>query len=174
MKKLKLLCIVLLIITFAFSITGCDKAPEPRVKEGKFDFSVTIEVDGQVERIEGVFACNFVEAGRGIGGYYITWQEDIETQEVVDRLVEDCYYMVIKTCDDGTIYLDLNLHAVYFMGERSKEELDGSKPELYIEYTQQKAQELEVYSSYDAGVLESYGVKIIAYEYDQPIQNVFE
>ena len=174
MRKFRLLGALLLVFVFMFSLTGCDKAPEPRVKSGEFNFSVTIEVDGQVDTIEGVFECNFIEAGQGIGGYYITWQENIKTQAVVDRLVEDCYYMVVKTCDDGVIYLDLNLHAVYFMGERGKDELDGSKPQLYIEYSEQKAQELEVHTSFDADVLESYGVKILSYSYDQPIENVFE
>ena len=59
--------------------------------------------------------------------------------------------LVLKTCDDGEIYLDINLSAEYFMGDPSYVDTDTFEPildispRLVIEYSQTKGEQLEVW-----------------------------
>ena len=88
--------------------------------------------------------------------------------------------MLLKTCADGEIYLDLNLSARYFMGDPSYvdkdtfEPITSISPRLFIEYSQEKGEELGIWWNDDATVLAGYGVRVISYEYDSPIENEFE
>ena len=103
------LCLLLLT-----TLVGCAKGLEPSVKEGKFNFSVTYEVEGERETVSGVFACEFVENVFALDGSYIEWNSYVENAELANRLEENRGFLLLKTCDDGAIYLDLNLSAKYF------------------------------------------------------------
>ena len=53
---------------------------------------------------------------------------------------------------------------------------DGNspKPMFFILYNKSKQEETGLWGTYDLEVLESYGVKIINYEYDAPIENIYK
>ena len=65
-----------------FALNGFQKAAEPTVKEGKFHFSVTYEVGGEVKTISSVYVCKFKEAGLWLDGDYVTWESYIEDSEL--------------------------------------------------------------------------------------------
>ena len=175
MKKRLLLTILALIVTLVTFLTGCEKAPEPRVKEGRFNFSITYEVDGEEFTIASVFVCKFVEAGRGLSGYYITWDSYIEDRSIEELFPEDNYNnIIVQTNDDGVIYLDVDLHAEYFMAEPAYAEERAFSPYLYIKYNDTAAEIKGTYGDSDPAVVESYGVKLISYTCDSPIENVYE
>ena len=67
-------------------LTGFEKAPDPTIKEGNFDFSVTYEVDGELTTVSSVYVCAFEESGWGLDGWYIHWNEYIEDSELFNRL----------------------------------------------------------------------------------------
>ncbi len=180
MKKTKVVACMSLMAALLSTFAACQKAPEPTVKEGRFDFSVTYEVDGEQETVSGVFVCKFSKVVFALDGSYIEWDSYVQDTALANRLEESRGYLLLKTCDDGEIYLDINLSAEYFMGDPSYVDTDTFEPildispRLFIEYSQTKGEQLEVWWSDDAAVLESYGVKVIRYEYDAPIENTYK
>ena len=138
MNKKLLTCIVLIVFLVSM-FTACQKAPDPTVKEGKFDFSVTYEVDGVEMTVSSVYVCEFEEAGWGLGGWYINWKQYIEDSELANRLGETRGYLLLKTIDDGEIYLDFNLSAKYFLADPrfdynyDTDEPIAVSPRLFIE-----------------------------------------
>ena len=195
MKKMKLFAVLALALAFTPTLTACEetfediliggltgfkKGPVPTVKEGEFNFSVTYEVDGEQETLSSVYVCEFQESGWELDGWYIHWNEYIEDRELENRFEETRGYLLLKTIDDGEIYLDLNLSARYFMSDprfdahANTDEPIVIRPRLFIEYSESKYDEIGEAYSEDATVLEGYGVKLIRYEYDAPIENTYE
>ena len=183
MKKRRIFTMIVLLTMILLVCTGCSvKYPVPEVKEGKFNFSVTYEVDGTQETVSGVFVCEFVEVVFALDGSYIEWNSSIEDAELANRLEKNRGFLLLKTSDDGDIYLDFNLSAKYFMADPSFGNSNANtgegtsciSPRLFIEYNETKGEELGEWWSEDVSVLESYGVKIISYEYDAPIENTYK
>ena len=168
MKRMikKLLHGLLLLVGFVFLFTGCaSEVPKPTVKEGKFHFSVTYEVDGKTETISGVYVCKFIKATASINGWWREWDGYIEGSDLETEFQ-------LLTNEDGEIRLDLGLDPMYFMSDPFYDYGDP-KPELTIFYNEQKREEIGEYWSSDEAVLEGYGVKLISYEYDAPIENAY-
>ena len=156
-----------------FSLNGFQKPPEPTVKEGRFDFSVTYEVGGEEKTISSVYVCKYVESKQWLDGWSITWESYIEDNEVQMLPPENNNNLIIvQTNDDGAIYLDLKLNAGYFMAEPG-EEHRKSEPYMYIQYNEAAAAEKGTYGTEDLEVLASYGARIVSYEYDDPIENSY-
>jgi hypothetical protein len=180
MKNKRLLACVALVVALGSTFTACQKAPDPVVKEGRFDFSVTYEVDGAVETVSSVYVCGLEETGWHLDGWYIHWNEYIEDSELANRMEETRGYLLLKTVDDGEIYLDLNLSAKRFMADPhvdddyDTDEPVAVSPRLFIEYSEAKYDEIGESYSEDTEVLEGYGVKIIEYDYDLPIENTYK
>ena len=176
----KFLVTVIILLSILTTLVGCVKGLEPSVKEGQFHFSVTYEVDGVQETVSGVFVCEFEEVVNALDGSYIKWNSYVQDAALANRLEANRGYLLLKTCDDGNVYLDVNLSAEYFMGDPSYVDADtfepitDYKPRLFIEYTEAKWEELGESYSEDAAVLEGYGVKVISYEYDSPIENSYQ
>ena len=169
-----------LIVALCSTFSACQKAPDPAIKEGRFDFSVTYEVDGEIATVSSTYVCEFEESGWHLDGWYIHWNEYIEDSELAKRLEETRGYLLLKTIDDGEIYLDFNLSAKQFMADPrldynyETDEVVAVTPRLFIEYTYEKYEEIGEAYSEDVAVLESYGVKVISYEYDAPIENTYK
>ena len=182
MKIKKFLIAVFLSVVLLITFAGCGKGLEPDVKEGRFDFSVTYEVDGAKETVSGVFVCAFAEVVKALDGSYIKWNSYIEDTELANCLDQNRGYLPLKTCDDGVIYLDFCFSAKYFMADpnfgntnvNTEEFISQISPRLFIEYNETKGEELGVWYSEDKAILENYGVKIISYEYDAPIENIYK
>ena len=60
------------------------------------------------------------------------------------------------------------------MSEPGYDESRASKPYLFVKYYDDKAEEVGTYGTEDIEVIESYGVKIISYDYDLPIENNYK
>ena len=164
------------------ALWGFEKPPEPSIKDGEFAFSVTYEVDGEQETVSSVYICEFEESTLYLDGWSIHWKQYIEDSELSARLDSTLGYLLLKTTTDGEIYLDLNLSAKYFMSDPhfnnfnadTDQTITGISPRLFIEYNEAKYEEIGESYSEDAAVLEGYGVKIISFEYDKPIENSYE
>lgn len=164
---------IVLILSLSLLLSGCG-APEPRIKEGRFNFSITYEVGGEQETISSAFICKFKEAGRSFGGYYISWDSYIEDEEIEALFPEYNYNCIIlETNEYGVVYLDLNLHAEYFMSEPGYEEIRDFIPYVYILYNEAFKEE-KGYGDDDPTVLASYGVRIVSYSCDKPIENIYK
>lgn len=190
MKNKKLFAIVALTLAFIPTFTACEKtfedvligvltgfqkAPDPTVKEGAFDFSVTYEVGGTQETISSVYVCEFQESGMLMDGWYITWNAYIEDSEIEALVNDESYYggILIGANEYGNVYLDLSLDAGYLMAEPGKEHREY-KPSIFIRYNEETAEKLDTYEEREPAILESYGVKLISYECDAPIENTYK
>ena len=143
--------------------------PKPEIKEGEFDFALTYEVDGETKVIEGTYVCKFDGVSRYIDGVGRDW-----TGYIKDHDNSTDYE--IKTTDEGVIKIDLDICSEFFMSDPSykiSENTDVYKPEPYIYITSGDATiedpTNEVFFDYYSGD----DVRIISFEYDQPIENTY-
>ena len=157
-------------------MTGFQKAPDPTIKEGRFNFSITYEMGGEVKTISSVYVCEFEESGMFLDGWYIMWNAYVEDSEIEALINDESYYggILIGSNEYGNVYLDLSLDAGYLMAEPGREHR-ASNPSVFIRYNEETAEKLNTYGESDPAILEeNYGVKIISFEYDAPIENIYK
>ena len=165
----RILIALILVLTFACTLTSCGlTVPRPEVKEGQFDFSITYEINGKVDTLVAVYSCEFDGVSWTIdGGYGRDWNAHTEG----DYEGDDYSAVVGKTEDGGDIILFFGIYPEYFMGD-STADRGVPEPSVYIVYPENEYGETKLVN--DPGeVAEIYGAKIISYEYDAPIQNLF-
>ncbi len=161
MKKTVASIILLLALSIILTSCGAD-VPRPEIKEGRFNISVTYEYNGETKTASGVYVCKY----DGIIWYnpnrdpFVSWEESFEGD------IKDGGILPICTTDAGEeIFIGMLLYPEYFMGD----------PE-YADYT--PLVRAEIFSSKrqsdDPEILAEYGVKLISYEYDEPIENTFK
>ena len=162
MKKIFVAIIALLLLSI--SLTSCDaNVPRPEIKEGRFNFSVTYEHNGEVKTVSGVYVCKY----DGIIWYnpnrdpFVNWEESFEG----DGLNEYGNVPIYTTDAGEEILIGILLYPEYFMGDPA-----------YANYEPRVEAELfsSEYQSRDPEVLAEYGVKLISYEFDEPIDNTYE
>ena len=99
MKKIIIFACVITILLIAFLSAFVTRVPLPEIKEGRFEFSVTYEIDGEEKTYEGVYVCEFGEVYKTLVGSGFTWKDYIENEESGE--------IIIQVNEDGVIYLDL-------------------------------------------------------------------
>ena len=167
MKKLKILAIVLLVTTVATLFSGClARVFIPEIKEGRFDFSVTYEINGEEKTISGVYVCKYVGAYKTLVGEGIYWEGYIENSD-------DNGIIPIQTNDDGVIYIDLCFVPEYFMDDPYAILFDVPTPALYMVYHINNPDGAS-YENDPEILATNYGVKLISYKYADPIDNTFK
>ena len=162
-------CFILVLVVAALivaSFTGVFvRVPRPEIKEGEFDFALTYELDGEVKKIEGTYVCKFEGVSRALDGVDRDWKGYIK-----DHDYSTSYD--IKTTDEGTIKVDLDICAEFFMSDPNYQNMkssDDPKPEPYV-YIKSGDPANEV--TFD--LYEGDDVKIISFEYDEPIENLYK
>ena len=168
----KLFCILALVLLFSTCLTSCEVEPAPKIKEGRFNFSVTYEEWGEAKTVSGVFVCEY--AGRSFtlegGDFTRDWEGSVEGVENL----HDTFFATVRvgeTNDGGEILLNLGVFAAHFMGEPDFAD-SVIEPSLYIAYSSED--NLACETSDDPEVIQGvYGLKIIDYHYDKPIKNSF-
>ena len=155
----------------AASFTGVFiTVPKPEIREGEFDFALTYEIDGKTEKIEGTYVCKFEGVSRALDGVGRKW-----TGYIKDHDNSTDYEL--KTTDDGVIMVDLDICADFFMSDPNYQNMkstDDPKPEPYIYITSgDTTVEDPSYENF-LSLYEGDDVRIISFEYDQPIENVYK
>lgn len=167
MKKYKFFIITLLMIAITMIFSGCAAVVLlPKVKEGRFNFSVTYEINGEQKTYSGVYVCKYEGAYKTLAGEGINWEGYVENGE------ENCV-IPIQTNEDGIIYIDLYFVPEYFMGDPDAILFDVPAPALYMVYLDDD-QEAESYETDQELLATNYGVRLISYKYADPIENTFE
>ena len=143
--------------------------PRPEVKEAEFDFSVTYELSAETKTLSGVFVCEYNGTSWSLdGGSSRAWSGYFKGREG-----EIGYEIPIGTTDDGgTILIAFDFYPAYFMGEPSAAHFGSPQIYLTITHPMEGGDGLYIMSDEEA-IAETYGVKIISYEYDAPIVNTF-
>ena len=165
----KIVCALILVLVVSIGMTGCGlTVPRPKVKEGSFNFSITYEVNGEVNTLSAVYMCEFDGVSWSLdGGYGRDWKAWTE-----GNFKGDDYSAIIGTTEDGgEIILFFGIYPEYFMND-STGDRGIPEPSVYIAYPENEHGEIGLVN--DPAEVESlYGAKIISSEYADPIENEF-
>ena len=169
MRKLKML-VVAVFMAFAMAVlSGCvtvAKMPVPSVKEGRFNFSVTYEINGEVKTYSGVYVCkyngSYLSAFRDGGVDWIGYIENTNSESEI----------AIQRNEDGVIYIGLGFYPGYFMADPDYFDYEAPSANLFIVYHSDDPDDITISSDLD--FMAEYGVRLISYTYDEPIENSYE
>ena len=163
MKKIFNLLIVMLLLLLC--LTSCS-TPRPEIKKGEFDFSITYELDGEVKTISGVYVCEFDGIDFVLdGGFHRVWEGYIK-----DDTTEEAIQLKIAA-DGGEVDLNLGLDPDTFMGDPHWDGYEPFAPWISVKVVTDEGMYFE---NDETIIAETYGAKIISYDYDEPIQNTFK
>lgn len=167
-------CLILGLVVAAMiaaSFTGVFvRVPRPEIKEGEFDFALTYELDGEVKKIEGTYVCKFEGVSRALDGVDRDWTGYIKGHD-------DFTGYELKTTDEGVIKVDLDICADFFMSDPNYQNMknsDDPKPEPYIYITSGDPSIEDPANEVTFNLYEGDDVKIISFEYDAPIENIYK
>ena len=167
MKRFKKLVIVMIMLIITSLFSGCfTKMPEPEIKEGRFNFSFTYEINGEEKTYSGVYVCKYdgsYASAFGMG-------DGIDWKGYVENVGEEPE-IPIHTNEDGVIYVGFWLYPGYFMADP---DYLNYKPtaNLFIVYHSDDPDDIRISSDLD--FMAEYGVRLISYTYDEPIENSYE
>ena len=168
----RIFTVLILVLTLVFVLTSCGFEASPKIKEGKFNFSVTYEQNGELKTLSGVYVCKY--AGRSFtlegGDFTRDWEGHIEGIEGADEIYNSAV-LICTTEDGGEIFLSFGLSAAQMMGEPYLADAT-IEPSFFLVYPNEDHTSSE-YGGGDEEIEERYGLKIISYEYDAPIENTF-
>ena len=165
----KALC-TLLAAALIVMLAGCGlQVPRPEIKNGRFNFSVTYEIKGETNTFSAVYVCEFNGTNWSFdGGYSRDWDIHVEG----DYEGDDYSAILGKVDDGGSIYLHFGLYPEYFMGDPETGDWGLPEPSIAIVYPENELGEMTQIA--DPLELErDYGIRIVSYEYDNPIENTF-
>ena len=160
---------MILALTLVFTLTSCGfTVARPEVKEGRFDFSITYELNGEEKTFSAVYVCEFAGTSWTLdGGYGRDWNAHTEG----DYEGDDYSAVIGKTDDGGDVILFFGIYPEYFMGD-SADDRGAPEPSVYIAYPEDENGASGLVNIPEE-VYEKYGARIISSEYDQPIENTF-
>ena len=159
----KIFSIVILTLSCVLCLTSCSfGVARPEIKEGRFNITVTYEQDGEVKTASAVYVCEY----DGILWYNINGEPCVKWNESFEGDITDGYVIPICNTDDGgEILISFLLRPEYFMGDPEyADHIPTVKAELLYEDDQID----------DPEIIAEYGVRLIGYEYDEPIENSFK
>lgn len=169
MNRLKKFCFCLIVFTLMpMLFSSCSaKMPVPTITEGRFDFSVTYELNGEEKTYCGVYVCKF-------DGVYVSWSGNgrdwsgyIENGNGEDEIA-------IQTNEDGIIYIGFDFRPEYFMADPSYADSLPPEPTLYIIYHSDGSDNLNIDNEDSVDFMAKYGVRIISYDVADPIENTYK
>ena len=155
--------IVLAVLT---SIFFCI-AKKPTITEYSFPFSITYEFNGKTETINDEFICTYTGPGESIDPADRFYDGYLAKSNAIDYRGD----YLIQSYDDGELVIYTNFFAGYMMG-------DPYYVDHYTEYYKfEPYVAFYVYDDYreyeEEEYLALYDVKIVEWEYPQPIENTF-
>ena len=158
-KKLFLPTIILAvaIVLTMISAVVAGIALKPKVTEGEFPFSITYELDGETVTIKDVYKVQYEK----LGGY----KTRMYSGEIGNRGKDNTIY-VLKKNDSGRVELWTHFYPDYLMGDSEYDYYDDEAFEPRIYYYDMNEAEFS-----DEETLLKHGVKLVSFEYPEPIKN---
>ena len=141
--------------------------PKPEIKNGEFDFALTYEVDGEEKKIEGTYVCKFDGTSRNLDGVSRDWTGYIKDH---DNYTE----YEIKTTDEGVIMVSLDIRPEFFMSDPDYIDSYDIVPEPYVFITSGDPTIEDPTNEVTFDYYSGDDVKIVSFEYDDPIENTYK
>ncbi|MBR5229755.1 MAG: hypothetical protein IKW01_02770 [Firmicutes bacterium] len=167
MKSKKLFITAIILIAAIISMTVCcvviSTAKAPVITEKEFPFSITYQLNGQTETIDGVYAVSFT----GNGAYADPTQRNYEGKVISQYEGADTSF-ILGEVEDGVIMIYTRFHPDYLMGEAYYDYFDNEEFKPILSY-----QDAEGYAYEDEETLLQHGAKLISWEYPEPIENSY-
>ena len=138
-----------------------ETAKKPTITEEKFPFSITYELNGKEETIEGVYHASFVGH---IG--YADPKSRIYEGKIEGRQNENDTVYILSENEDGYIALFTNLYADYLMGDPQYDYFSGGEFEPKLLYYDFEGMEYD-----DEATLQEQGVTLVSWIYPLPVEN---
>lgn len=166
--KLKLPMLIIIggvIVSIIANMVLCI-AKKPAIAEHSFPISITYEFDGKTVTIEDEFICTYTGHGASTNStnrYYDGYLANADDINCGDYLIE--------AYDDGELIIITNLFEGYMMGDPQYDNhyTDYYRCEPYVAfYDYEEYREFE-----EPEYLEPYNVKIVDWEYPEPLENDF-
>ena len=164
MKRILSFLFLAAMIVCVLSSCGLE-VPRPEIKKGEFDFTVTYEINGEVKTVSGIYVCEYNGTAWALDSwYYRDWTAYIKDGEP-EELIE------IGTGEDGgVIRLYFGFYPEYFMSDPTWSWKGAPQPGLDVVLVDEEG--MRILNEADV-IEETYGARIISYEYDEPIENSF-
>lgn len=165
-KKLLLPTLILIAAIIAMIVFAAlnNIAEKPTIPQKDFPFSITYELNGSTETVEGVYTARYT----GVGGYVDSTARLYEG-EITCRMEDVDGSFTLSQTEEGTIILYTNFYADYLLGDAGYD---------YFAY-EPFAPTLVYYDHFDNNTysdgqtLLQHGVRLISWEYPEPIENQF-
>ena len=163
-KKLFLPAIILAVAVLAIAVYSLISsiAKKPTITEGEFPFSITYELNGETVTINDVYKARYVAKD----GHADT-KARVYVGEIGDMGEGNTVY-TLKTDANARIELWTYFHPEYLMGDPAYDYFDDVAFEPIIYYFD--SEEIEYH---DEETLTAQGIKLIGFEYPEPIENTF-
>lgn len=182
MKKLFSVLIVFIMI---FHISGCEKRYEsaPKIIEGEFPFVLEYEMDGQRYIIEDTVVCTFdgydLSDPFPFSDYSRIWYQSLKSGEEQKRLILELEENTESVLVKGRINTESKVNLFYGSGGYYLGDPEDAERIPCINYveeykTSEKVTHSEVTALTDEQLEEYFGIKIIRFEFSNPIENKFE
>ena len=139
-------------------------AKKPTIAEKDFPFSITYEINGKTDTVEGVYSARYT----GNGGYVSSTARLYDGEIISQREDVDTSFILSET-DTETIILHTNFLADYLMGDAAYDyfSYEPFAPSLvYYEHLENNA-----YT--EPQDLMDRGIRIVSWDYPEPIENTF-
>ena len=158
-KKLFLPAVILaaaIVLTMIFAVVS-GVALKPKVTESEFPFSITYEFDGETVTINAVYKAYYTKD--------LTYKQRMYDGEIGNMGENNTIY-TLKKEDTGRIELWTHFYPDYLMGDSEYDYFDDEAFEPRIYYYDANETEFS-----DEETLAEHGVKLISFEYPEPIEN---
>lgn len=158
-KRLFLPTIILIaaLVMTMVSVLIAGIALKPEITESEFPFSITYEFDGETITINDVYKVRYEEDK--------TYKHRMYVGEICDKEEDNTYY-TLKKEETGRIELWTHFYADYLMGDPEYDYFDDEAFEPRIYYYDVNETEF-----HDEETLLKHGVKLVSFEYPEPIEN---
>ena len=189
MKKLVLALIAMLLV---FSFSGCVETFDlaPNIKSGDFPFALEYELNGETYIVEDTVVCTFKGYASDTNNFLIFGHPSPRVwDETVSSDTDNFFGIVLLELDNNTesvltngrtnfesyVFLDYG-SAEYYMGDHKGSDYQSPQIKYFEKYYDEEIgmPNSKITSLSDEELEEYFGIKIIRFEFSEPIENTFE
>ena len=167
-KSLLIATAVILVISILFEfITNIIYSPiyYPVTKKGEFPFKLTYEQNGELVKLDDVYVCRFAGFNITEGGKFRQWTGYVKSTRK-ERII-------VSRKNGKTVEIDVGT-AMYYMGDSIfPSDYDNELTPTAFRISRDLSLAIYEERLSHADLYSEYGIKIIDWEFSEPIENTF-